>query len=74
MFVRLLINNVLFYSSPTVDKLCNKVFHWVPLEGWQYPAIIRTVIGFEYPRTISLLTKYVGPFLSKLNKLLPIDL
>ena len=73
-FIKSLINNVLFYSSPTVDKLCNKVFHRGPLEGWEYPAIIRTVIGFEYPRTISPLTEYVGPILSKLNKPLPTDL
>ena len=61
LFIRLLINNVLFYSLPTVDKLCNKVFHWGPLKGWEYPAIIQTVIGFKYPCTISPLTKYVGP-------------
>ena len=29
------------------------------------PQIVQTVIGFEFPRTISPLSEYVGPILSK---------
>ena len=33
--------------------------------GVNIPQIVQTVIGFEFPRTISPLTEYVGPILSK---------
>ena len=33
--------------------------------GWEIPFIITTVLGLEYPRTISPLTTYVGPILSR---------
>ena len=74
LLVASLIESTLLYKSPITNQLCNKVFHWGPLEGWEYPSIVRTVIGLEYPRTISPLTEYVGPILSKLKKALPTDL
>ena len=38
------------------------------------PHIVQSVIGFEYPCTISPLTSYVGPILSKSPDLIPDDL
>ena len=68
-----IMKSVMLYKTPVTDRLCNEVFHWDPFEGWEYPVIVRTVIGLEYPRTISPLTEYVGPILSKLKKALPTD-
>ena len=38
------------------------------------PHIVQSVIGFEYPRTISPLTSYVGPILSKSPDPIPEDM
>ena len=38
------------------------------------PHIVQSVIGFEYPRTISPLTSYVGPILSKSPDQIPEDM
>ena len=74
LYIAKLIINVVFSKLLITDQICNKVFHWGPLEEWEYPLIVRTVIGLEFPRTISPLTEYVGPILSKLNKPLPTNL
>lgn len=42
--------------------------------GTRAPHIIPTVIGFEYPRSISSLTHYVGPLLSKKPQALPTEM
>ena len=42
--------------------------------GVYLPQIVPTVIGFEFPRTISPLTEYVGPILSKSPEPLDNDL
>ena len=63
----------LFGSTITSD-MCKKAFHWTQFECWEFPVFILSAFGFEYPRTISPLTEYVGPILSKLNKPLPTDL
>ena len=42
--------------------------------GTRAPHIIPTAIGFEYPRTISPLTHYVGPLLSKRPQAMPTEL
>ena len=42
--------------------------------GNRVPYIIPTALGFEYPRTLSPLTHYVGPMLSKQRQVLPSDL
>ena len=42
--------------------------------GTRLPQIIPSVIGIEYPRTISPLTHYVGPVLTKSPDPLPTDL
>ena len=42
--------------------------------GVYLPQIVPTVIGFEFPRTISSLTEYVGPILSKTSEPLDNDL
>ncbi len=39
--------------------------------GIRAPHIISTVIGFEYPRTTSPLTHYVGPVITKQKKAIP---
>ena len=74
LYIAKLIINVVFSKLLITDQICNKVFHWGPLEEWEYPLIVRTVIGLEFPRTISPLTEYVGLILSKLNKPLPTNL
>ena len=60
------------------DKFsCKKTFKYPVELGWEVPHIITTVLGLEYPRTISPLTTYVGPVLSQalLNQYsLPVDL
>lgn len=42
--------------------------------GIRAPHIISTVIGFEYPRTASPLTYYVGPVISKQKKEIPAEM
>ena len=42
--------------------------------GTRAPHIIPTALGFEYPRTMTPLTHYVGPMLSKQRQVLPTDL
>ena len=42
--------------------------------GTHIPHIVQSVIGFEYPRTISPLTSYFGPILSKSPDPIPDDL
>ena len=62
------------YGSTITADMCKKLFHSTPYEGWEYPVLIRSANGFEYPQTISPLTQYVGPLLSKLKQSLPTDL
>lgn len=42
--------------------------------GVTVPNIVPTVIGFEYPRTISPLTTYAGPILSAVTDPIPGDI
>ncbi|XP_011406490.1 PREDICTED: UDP-glucuronosyltransferase 2B33-like [Amphimedon queenslandica] len=64
-------------QSPVTESLCKETFKYPVELGWEVPYIIMTVLGLEYPRTISPLTTYVGPVLSQalLNQhSLPVDL
>ena len=63
-------------QSPVTKSLCKETFKYPVELGWEIPFIITTVLGLEYPRTISPLTTYVGPILSHklLNQSLPNDL
>ena len=60
------------------DKFsCKETFKYPVELGWEVPYVITTVLGLEYPRTISPLATYVGPVLSQklLNQYsLPVDL
>ena len=56
--------------------LCKEVFNWYPAEGWEFPLIVHTVMSFDYPRTVSPMTHYVGPVLSEqdIKRKLPDDI
>ena len=65
------------YVEPSLTSTLRKETFQYPVElGWEIPFIITTVLGLEYPRTISPLTTYVGPILSRklINQSLPNDL
>ena len=65
------------YVEPSITaSLTKDTFVYQVTLGWEIPFIITTVLGLEYPRTISPLTSYVGPILSHklLNQSLPNDL
>ena len=64
-------------QSPVTESLCKETFKYPVELGWEVPYVITTVLGLEYPRTISPLATYVGPVLSQklLNQYsLPVDL
>ena len=55
------------------SEMCS--IHYAALYPGVYaPQIVPTVIGFEYPRTISPLTHYVGPILSKKRQPIPLEM
>ena len=62
-----------FYSSFLPD-VCRNVLYYAFAEGIEFPIIVTSVIGFEFPRTITPLTDYVGPILSKQYQNLTPDL
>ena len=68
MFIRKAINTLEF-ECPNSTYSFLKYF-----PGTNAPQIVPTVIGFEYPRTVSPLTHYVGPILSKQSQTIPDDL
>ena len=43
-------------------------------DGHEYPLLILSAMGFDYPRTVTLLTHYIGPIYSKQRKELSGDL
>ena len=65
---------------PQLNKLRNSVCHSLSptyianAAGTYLPQIVPSVIGIEYPRTISPLTHYVGPVLTKSPEALPTSL
>lgn len=64
---------------PQLDKIkhfCNNISHsyFTSAPSTHLPQIIPSSIGLEYPRTISSLTHYVGPVLTKCPDALPADL
>jgi glucuronosyltransferase len=63
-------------GSKFTNQLCKDTFRWRPVEGWEYPFIISTVMGLEYPRPLAPMTDYVGPILSQkaLDQSLPEDI
>ncbi len=56
-------------TDPTADYSFMSTFL-----GVRAPHLIPTVIGFEYPRTVSPLTHYVGPVISKQKKEIPFEM
>ena len=73
----LLLNYVMIPSFLNrLQKFCPSLTHrYVSIApGTHLPQIIPSVIGVEYPRTISPLTHYVGPVLTKSPDPLPTDL
>ena len=59
-----------------LGKFCPSLTHrYISIApGTHLPQIIPSVIGVEYPRTVSPLTHYVGPVLTKTPDALPTDL
>ena len=62
------------YQSDATREICREVFSVSPPEGQEYPAIIGSVFGFEYSRTVLPLVEHVGPMLSSRRPELPQDL
>ena len=65
--------------SPQLNKLRHFCHNLSPTyidnaAGTYFPQIVPSAIGLEYPRTISPLTHYVGPVLTKSPEPLPISL
>ena len=75
-FLSALFRAILSIKLSVAESLCKEMFKYPVELGWEIPFIITTVLGLEYPRTISPLTTYVGPILSHklLNQSLPNDL
>ena len=76
-FRKFIVNLPEFYlGSEVTRRLCKEVFNFYPHEGWEYPLIITTMMGLEYPRTVSPMAHYVGPVLSQsaINQPLPEDI
>ena len=66
-----------FYKSRYEFVCSDPVVDYSYMNGYlgiRAPHIIPTAIGFEYPRTLSPLTHYVGPLLSKQKKELSGDM
>ena len=66
-----------------INSVMGNIQHYCPGATLSYaasatsihlPHIVQSAIGFEYPRTISPLTSYVGPILSKSPDPIPEDL
>lgn len=55
----------MYPSKSHLKKFCPEVTLSELLSGINFPAIVPTVIGFEYARTLFPLTEYVGPLLSR---------
>ena len=63
-------DRIINYFEFTNSDMCP--LHYAALYPGVYaPQIVPTVIGFEYPRTISPLTHYVGPILTKKRQPIP---
>ena len=62
------------YTSDATREICRKVFSTSPPDGQEYPAIVGSVFGFEYSRTVLPLVEHVGPMLSSRKPELPQDL
>ena len=60
-------NGFFYYMLDPLAEFCPSVTlsHSLSAAGTYYPSILPTVIGFEYPRTISPLTDYVGALIPK---------
>ena len=73
----------LMFKYGMIMGIMGSIWHYCPDATLSYassvtsihiPHIVQSVIGFEYPRTISPLTSYVGPILSKSPDPIPEDL
>ena len=55
------------------EDLCqlSSVDYMLTAPSVHMPQIIPTSIGFEYPRTLSPLTEYVGPLMSRISQTIP---
>ena len=77
LVIAVLLKYVMIPSMQNIfGKFCPSLTHrYVSIApGIHLPQIIPSVIGIEYPRTISPLTHYVGPVLTKSPDPLPTDL
>ena len=66
LMMTVLLKYIIFPSMQSIfGKFCPSLTHRYVAPSTHLPQIIPSVIGIEYPRTISPLTHYVGPVLTK---------